>query len=197
MPINGFAASAVGAGILFTWSGIKGWAVLPTLGDIVTGKAPSQGQTLSLVSGSGSGGAAGHTGNAIADTFLKYKGHAYLYGGAPGRDGSKPWDCSSSSNWIASIGCGLAIPGYGPGKYDGSVHGPTTLSWIAWPGLRRISRADLAPGDFLVWAGHMGVYIGNNEMISASSPKSGTHISGVQNPNNLGLGPVLKYGRLG
>lgn len=199
MPVNGFAATAVGAGIIFTWSGIKGWAILPTIGDIVSGKAPRQNEAFPLTSGDGSasGGAAGHTGNAIADTALKYQGHAYSLGGAPGRNAQNPWDCSSMDNWVASVGCGLAIPGFGPGKYDGTTHGPPTMSWVMWPGLKRIKRGELQPGDFLVWADHMGIYIGNNKMISAESPANGTRISDVSNPNHLGLGPVLKYGRLG
>ena len=197
MPTNGYALAAIGAGIVFTWSGVKGWSVLPTIGEIISGKSPNTSETLPLTSGDGSTGGVGKTGNAIADDALKYQGHAYVFGGAPGRNGTHAWDCSSFCNWVIGHDTGNAIPGIGSGKYDGSTHGPPTGSWAIWPGARRVSHADLSPGDVIVWATHMGIYIGNNKMISAESPANGTRIGDVTNPNKLGLGPVLKFGRIG
>lgn len=195
MAKNGLALTAIGAGIIFTWSGIRGWSVLATIGDLIAGKAPSTSESLTLTA-AGFSSAVGKTGSAIADDAIRYAGHAYLYGGSPGRNGTNPWDCSSFCNWVIGHDTGNAIPGFGPGKYDGTTHGPPTGSWAIWPGARRVSRAELSPGDVIVWATHMGIYIGQDKMISAESPQNGTRIGDVSNPNKLGLGPVLKYGRV-
>jgi hypothetical protein len=86
----------------------------------------------------------------------------------------------------------MAIPGYGPGKYDGSSHGPPTGTWAIWSGLSRIGRSEISAGDLIVWAGHMGIAISNNQMISAQNEANGTRISGI---DGFGTGPVITYGR--
>src|SRR6516164_5647733 len=40
--LNGVALAAIGAGSILTWSGIKGWSVIGTIGDVISGKAPNQ-----------------------------------------------------------------------------------------------------------------------------------------------------------
>src|SRR6266581_1222845 len=99
--LNGRALAVTGIGSLFVWSGIKGWSVLGTIGDAVTGVPPSEivtqplqlgnppstngaGQTFSVIGGSG--------GSALATTAMQYQGHAYRFGGAPGPDLRNPWD---------------------------------------------------------------------------------------------------------
>lgn len=191
MALDGKAMAAIGVGTLFVWSGIKGWSILGTVGNLVTGSKPSQSVANELVVpgtqsfGSNPGGVAG--------TALEYQGHAYSFGGAPGKDGSKPWDCSSFVNFVVGVRLGLAIPGYGPGKYNGSSHGPPTGTWAVWSGLSRIGRSEVSAGDIVVWFGHMGIAISNTEMISAQNPKDGTKVSGI---DGFGTGPVLTYGRL-
>jgi hypothetical protein len=169
--INGIAVAAIGAGSLFIWSGIKGWSITGTLGDIVTGKRPNQSSAYPLSTGenAGSSSSGGNTGNALADSMLSHLGHLYKYGGAPGKDGSKPWDCSSCVNWNASS-IGLAIPGYGAGKYDGSVHGPPTGLWAVWPGIQTVHKGQIIAGDIIIWPTHMGVAISPTEMVSATGP---------------------------
>jgi len=171
--INGVAIAAVGAGSLLIWSGIKGWSLLATFGDVISGKKPKQSSVYPLSSGdSSSGGSAGNapTGSVIADTALQYQGHLYKYGGAPGTNGQNPWDCSSFSNYVIGRKLGMAIPGYGPGKYTGSVHGPPTGSWAIWPGLHHKSRDSITAGDIIIWPTHMGIAISATEMVSATGP---------------------------
>jgi|SRR5215475_1825367 len=191
--INGVALAAIGAGSLFVWSGIKGWSVLATFGDVIAGKKPKQSSIYPLAPGGDSSGIGGATGSAVADTAIKYKGHAYLYGGAPGKDGRNPWDCSSFCNWVIGHDLRSAIPGNGPGKYDGSVHGPPTGAWASWPGLHRISRTEVQAGDLIVWFGHMGIAISNTHMVSALNPSERTAETPIDGHGN---GPLLKYGRL-
>jgi cell wall-associated NlpC family hydrolase len=194
MPkINGIALAAVGAGSLFVWSGIRGWSVLATFGDVITGKKPKQVSIYPLTTGEIGGSSGGATGSAVSDAALKYKGHAYQYGGAPGKNGRNPWDCSSMCNWVIGHDLRSSVPGYGPGKYDGTSHGPPTGSWALWPGLHRISRSDVTAGDLIVWTGHMGIAINNTYMVSALNPIATTKVTKIDESGN---GPLLKYGRL-
>lgn len=112
----------------------------------------------------------------IAQAAINSIGHAYAWGGAPGRDGLAPWDCSSATNFWVSAENGQAIPGYPPGRYDGTVHGPSTLGWLAWlgQGVAAISRADVTAGDIMCWQTHMGVAVSRTDMVSALNPADGT-----------------------
>ena len=201
--LNGKALSAIGVGIILVWSGVKGWSVLGVFRDLIAGRPPSNtGEAFltpsrsDLMSGSpdedrspllrGSGDVAG--------TALQGVGHAYRFGGAPGKDGTKPWDCSSMVNWVVGTKLGRAIPGYGPGKYDGSSHGPTTFIWGVWlSGLQKLNRNEVAAGDIIVWTDHMGIAVDNGNMISAHNPAIGTTVTPIDGHGN---GPLMLYGRL-
>jgi cell wall-associated NlpC family hydrolase len=192
MALNGKALTALGIGSIFVWSGIKGWSVLGGIRDIITGVAPSGAVVSPLVTdASGAITTAGH--GDLAGIAMQYQGHPYSFGGAPGRDGSKPWDCSSFVNFCVGIQMGRAIPGIKADGYDGSFHGPNTLMWGAWPGLTHIKRADVQASDIIVWAGHMGIAISNSQMISAMNPNDKTLVTGI---DGFGNGPILCYGRL-
>jgi cell wall-associated NlpC family hydrolase len=75
----------------------------------------------------------------------------------------------------------MAIPFYGAGKYDGSVHGPATGSWIIWTGATTVGHdGNVAQaGDLAVWQTHMGICTGPNQMVSAQNPGSGTQVSSI------------------
>jgi cell wall-associated NlpC family hydrolase len=130
-------------------------------------------------SSGGATGAAGTTASEIANDALRYVGHAYLYGGAPGTSGNSPWDCSSFVNWVVGHDNDLAIPGFGPGAYTGAVHGPPTGSWFIWGGCETVSRSDAQAGDIVVWITHMGIVTGPNSYISAHDPAERTSVTGI------------------
>lgn len=106
---------------------------------------------------------------ALADIMMRRLGHLYVFGGAPGRDAQFGWDCSSAVNWCASRD-GRRIPGYGAGKYVGSIHGPTTFSWQDWAphNLHRIARDHVQRNDIVLWHTHIGIAIDNTKYVSAS-----------------------------
>jgi cell wall-associated NlpC family hydrolase len=194
--LNGVALAAIGAGSILTWSGIKGWSVIGTIGDVISGKAPNQQAVYPLAApGAQSSGAqiTGATGSAISDDAIKYEGHAYSYGGAPGTNGTNPWDCSSFCNWVIGHDMHMAIPGIAPGQYNGSSHGPPTGAWGIWPGLHKITRSQIQAGDLIVWTFHMGIAISNTDMVSALDPADGTKVTAIDKSGN---GPLLRYGRL-
>lgn len=199
-PVNGKALAAVVAGGVFVWSGIKGWSIVGTIGDLITGVKPNQPtqalvdltatQGLDPASPAGIGSAGGGDIVSVAMTGI---GHAYHFGGAPGTDGSHPWDCSSFVNWVIGVKLGRAIPGYGPGKYRGTVHGPPTGAWAIWNGLQRVSRGNLSAGDIIVWPAHMAIAISNSQCVSALNPKAGTKVTHIE---GTGRGPIVTMGRL-
>lgn len=211
MAIDGKALAAVGIGSLFVWSGIKGWSVVATIGELATGVKPSGTEVNALSSLSTSslqaqaGGSAAAGGPPVigqgtqpplglAGIAVQYQGHAYRLGGAPGFDGSNPWDCSSFMNWIIAVKGGRAIPGYAPGKYKGTTHGPPTGSWAIWNGMTTISRAEVQAGDIILWLGHMGMAISNTQLISALNPTEKTKITTID--RGVGRGPIVRIGRL-
>lgn len=195
MPLNGVAVTSVAAGSLLVWSGIKGWSLLRTIGEVVTGKAPtgSEVNVLTTPNSGGSSGSAIATSSGIANDALKYVGHAYSYGGTPGTSGANSWDCSSFVNWVVGHDAGRAIPGYSAGQYNGSAHGPPTGSWGVWPGLSHIPASQLQAGDLIVWTGHMGIAISNTQMVSALNGTKGTLVTPIA---GYGNGPLMCYGRL-
>lgn len=204
--LNGRALTVTAIGLTFVWSGIKGWSILGTLGDAVTGVKPNQTVTNPLQLGNaGSAAVIPGTGNSfaviggsansgIATIAMGYQGHAYRFGGAPGKNGANPWDCSSFVNYVVSVRAGRAIPGYGPGKYQGTTHGPPTGTWAIWSGMTSIKRGDVMAGDILLWAGHMGIAISNTQMISALNPSEKTKVSTID--KGVGRGPLVRMGRL-
>jgi cell wall-associated NlpC family hydrolase len=197
MAVNGRALTAVAIGSTLVWSGIRGWSVLGTASDIILGKAPEQVSQYPLtVPGGGSsvGSSVAPGDGSIAGIATQYQGHAYRFGGAPGRNGDQPWDCSSFCNYVIGVKLGLAIPGYASGGYDGTTHGPPTGMWGVWPGLTHISRQEVQAGDLVVWLNHMGIAVSNSQMISALNPETGTKVTPI---DGYGNGPILCYGRYG
>lgn len=193
--LDGKALTAVGVGVLFVWSGIKGWSILGAAGDIVKGGKPNQSTLIPLTTGEtpDSGGIVGGSGESVATVALQYQGHPYKFGGAPGPNAENPWDCSSFVNYVVGVRLKGAIPGNGPGKYQGTTHGPPTGVWAVWSGLQKITRDAVTAGDVIVWLGHMGIAISNAQMISALNPRETTKVTSIDGHGN---GPLLTYGRL-
>lgn len=82
-------------------------------------------------------------------------GRPYVYGAA----GPYAFDCSGLTQYLASQR-GISIPrnSYGQAAYG-----------------RAIGRGELWPGDLVIMngAGHVGMYIGNNQLVHALNPSQG------------------------
>lgn len=195
MAMDGKALAAIGVGSLFVWSGIKGWSVLQTVADVVSGQKPTQSVFNQIATpGSLDGGINLGGVNGLADIALSYQGHAYRFGGAPQPDGSGAWDCSSFVNFCAGIRAGLPIPGYAAGSYNGKSHGPATGQWAFWPGVTTIKREQVTAGDIVIWAGHMGIAISNTQMVSALNASAGTKLGAI---DGAARGPIVRSCRYG
>jgi cell wall-associated NlpC family hydrolase len=182
MPANKAAIAGIAGSVLLIYSGVTGRSPLGAVKTLVTGKSPATAPIVNPITGSSAGALYGGnaSANAIAQDALQYQGHPYLYGGAPGADGSQPWDCSSFVSWILGHDFGLALPGHSQRGYNGSEHGPTTLGYLIWQGARTIPFSRAQAGDLAVWQTHAGIFISPTEMISALNPQLGTQVTGVQ-----------------
>lgn len=198
--IDGVALATIGTGALFAYAGITGKSVLASVQAMVSGKSPltlvnvnpvnGTGNPNAVTSGAGSVSGGTPSGQAMAADALHYAGHQYVYGGAPGPNGSGPWDCSSFMNWV--IGHDFHHPIPGGGTYDGSSHGPATGGYMSWSGAVTIPRSQLAAGDLCVWSTHIGMAISNSQMISALNPSLGTAVTTPENGGPQGESLVCR-----
>ena len=105
--------------------------------------------------------------NAVVSYALQFKGNPYVYGGTSLTNGA---DCSG---FVQSV--------Y---KHFG-ISLPRTASAQAGAG-RYVSWGDLQPGDLVFYSGnggksvtHVAIYIGNSQIIHASTPSGGIKVSSV------------------
>ncbi len=119
---------------------------------------------LRVYDGSSAGSAIG---SDIVDTALKYLGTPYAYGGAS----SKGFDCSGFTMYVFSL-FGYSLPHSATSQWNSSG--------------TYVERSDLQPGDLVMFCdpsrskgkacSHVGIYIGNNEFVHASSGSSGKYV---------------------
>lgn len=87
---------------------------------------------------------------AAVEAALSQTGVPYVWGGQSPGSG---FDCSGLTQW-AYREAGVEIPRT---SYDQDVG-------------RQVSRDELAPGDLVVWDGHVAMYIGDGQMVEAGDP---------------------------
>jgi len=192
MAVSGLGVAYTASGFVLLWSGVKNTSIKDTLTSFLKGQVPAPGQPQNLTIGitDNRPDAPGTdelpqedlvSDNSIASDAQKYAGHPYLYGGAPGPNGTKPWDCSSFVNWVLGHDLGMTLPGNSTPGYNGSSHGPNTISYLGWTGAATISNkaSDAQAGDLCVWQTHMGIALGNGNMISALNPSLGTKVTTI------------------
>lgn len=121
-------------------------------GSTSTYSSKSSGSTATV---SGGGG-----GSSIASTGLKYVGNPYVYGGNSLTNGT---DCSGFVNLVHAA-CGISTP-----RDSNSLAG----------GGRAVSESEILPGDVVCYYGHVGIYIGNGQIVHASTPSSGIKVSNM------------------
>lgn len=125
-------------------------------GDTSTG---SSGSSSGSSKGSSSSGGSG-TGAAIASYGLRFVGNPYVRGGNSLTNGT---DCSGFVHLVYA-NFGISTP-----RQSGALAG----------GGRSVSDADKQPGDVVCYPGHVGIYIGNNQIVHASTEKTGIKVSNM------------------
>lgn len=105
----------------------------------------------SSVVGSGAGSASG---NAVASFASQFVGNPYVYGGTSLTNGA---DCSG---FVMSVyaNFGVRLP-----------HSSSAMRSVGYG----VSLSEAQPGDIICYSGHVGIYMGNNTIVHASTAKSG------------------------
>lgn len=189
--ISGVAISEIAAGLVLCWSGIENQPIGTSLRTLISGQklkpTPDTVTVDTNVGGGGTGsGPLPQSDNAIAADAEKYIGKLqYVFGGAPGPNGDGPVDCSSFASLVLGHDLEFQIPGgsWAEVTDNGNVHGPTTVSYLAWSGAETVghSASVAQPGDLCVWQTHMGFCTGSNQMVSAQDPALGVGTSVIEN----------------
>lgn len=100
----------------------------------------------------------GGKGQQIADFACKYIGNPYRAGGTSLTDGA---DCSGFV-WAVYQAFGYSLP---RSSYAQSSVG------------RAVSYSEAQPGDIIYYGGHVGIYIGNGQIVHASTERTGIKIT--------------------
>ena len=111
----------------------------------------SSGGNTPTVSGGGSGG-------AIASYGLQFVGHPYVSGGNSLTNGT---DCSGFVHLVHAH-FGISTP-----RQSGAIAG----------GGKAVNVSDIQPGDVIYYGNHVGIYIGNGQIVHASTAKTGIKVS--------------------
>ena len=111
-------------------------------------------------------------GQAIVDYACQFIGNPYVWGGTSLTDGA---DCSG---FVQSVFAhfGISLPRTTYDQINAGVE---------------VSYDQAMPGDLICYDGHIGIYIGNGQIIHASNPSDGIKISSAYYRKPIKIGRVL------
>ncbi len=104
-------------------------------------------------------------GAAVVTLAMKYIGVPYVWGGTS----PKGWDCSGFTQWVF-------------GQFGVPLYRTAAMQYTE--GLK-VSKSSLRPGDLVFFstyaagASHVGIYIGNGQMVNAASSRRGTVVDNI------------------
>lgn len=100
----------------------------------------------------------GSDGQAVASYACQFIGNPYVYGGSSLTNGT---DCSG---FVMSVyaAFGIGLPHSSSGQRSCGYE---------------VSLSEAQPGDIVCYSGHVGIYVGNNTIVHASTPSSGIKYS--------------------
>ena len=96
----------------------------------------------------------GSNGQAVANYACQFVGNPYVYGGSSLTNGA---DCSGFVMAVYAA-FGVSLP-----------HSSSAQRSAGYG----VSIDDIQPGDIVCYSGHVGIYVGNNTIVHASSPSTG------------------------
>lgn len=174
MPVNAGYLVLAGAGGVFIWSGLKGKSISSVFRQLAGGDSPTGASSANPVSGvappvSGGSGPPVLTSGTMAEAAKMAESYAgvapYVYGGAS----PSGWDCSGMVRWIYGQ-LGVSLPRTSEEQYAT---------------VQRITVNQLQPGSLVFTQfpgdnaspGHVGIYVGGDEIVSAEDQALGTGYS--------------------
>ena len=108
-------------------------------------------------------------GQQVADFALQFVGNPYVYGGTSLTNGA---DCSGFTLAVyANFGVSLPHSAAAQNKKGTNVG----------------SISNAIPGDLVYYSGHIGIYIGNGQIVHASTPRTGIVVSSATYDRILGV----------
>ena len=109
------------------------------------------------------------SGNAVAQFALQFKGNPYVWGGTSLTNGA---DCSG---FVMSVykNFGVSLP-------HSSTADRSVGSGVG-------SLAEAQPGDIICYSDHVGIYVGDNQIVHASTSKTGIIVSNASYRNILAI----------
>ncbi len=110
----------------------------------------------------------GSDGQAVANYACQFVGNPYVYGGSSLTNGT---DCSG---FVMSVyaAFGISLPHSSSGQRSCGYE---------------VNLSEAQPGDIVCYSGHVGIYIGNNTIVHASTPSSGIKYSTATYRNILSV----------
>ncbi len=130
------------------------------------GSSSSSSSSGSSSSGSSSSGSSsssssgGGSGSSIASYALQFVGNPYVWGGTSLTNGA---DCSGFTMSVLAH-FGISVPHSSGAQASGG---------------RAVSDSEKMPGDLVCYYGHVGIYIGNNQIVHASTASTGIKVSNM------------------
>ena len=122
-------------------------------------------QAAAAISSNGNG----NLGQQVADFAVQFVGNPYVYGGTSLTNGA---DCSGFTLAVYSnFGVGLPHSAAAQNKKGANVG----------------SIENAIPGDLVYYSGHIGIYIGNGQIVHASNSRTGIIISNANYDRILGV----------
>ena len=103
-------------------------------------------------SSGGSSAPSGSGGSAVASYACQFIGNPYVYGGTSLTNGA---DCSG---FVMSVYAAFGV---------GLPHSSSAMCGVGY------GVSDMQPGDIICYSGHVGIYVGNNTIVHASTPEGG------------------------